>query len=86
MKEESIAFRVSREKLEAARVRLERAGLHIIGDSGERKQDGFRVAYQFREDSQTLTLTLRDKPFYIPTSAIRTRLCEKLATEGIFEV
>lgn len=84
MKEETIRFSVTREKLEEARFRLASSGFDINGDVGYTEHKGFGVRYVYCEN--VLTLTLTKKPMLVPVSMVRKALIKKMLEEGVSEV
>ena len=82
---EQLAFRVPRWQLENSRGKLALAGLPVSGDSGEVDHDGCRVKYSYDSAGEILTLTVLEKPRWVPMFAVRSEVRKKMAAEGIRE-
>ena len=82
---EQIVLEVSREQLEEARKQLAAMGLPITGDIGVVSRNGYEATYLYTASEQLLTLTLAKKPWYIPASALRSRLLAAVEPYGIHE-
>ena len=80
---EQIVLEVTREQLEEARRKLAEMGLPLTGDVGAVARNGYEGTYLYADG--LLTLTLAKKPWYIPASALRSRLLAAVEPYGIKE-
>jgi hypothetical protein len=84
---ESLTFGgVTPEKIALARVRLAEAGFNLQDDAGDVDAKGYKVRYAINRDAGTITLILLSKPWYVPTGALKRKLTEYLAAEGIVPI
>lgn len=64
---------LTREQLEAARLRMADQGIVLRGDSGDVEGHGVGISFSY-DGSANLALTITHKPFIYPKSAVESKI------------
>ena len=60
----------------------QRAGIALVGNSGNVESKGFEVRFCYDDTAKTLELELLKKPWFVPQSLIDSKIAEYMAGPG----